>query len=150
MTPSTDSIHSITASSTNYITPLQLGVVNQSAPPPPPPVIRKAINFWNTPEPFYNDSPSPAADMRTDDFVMLRRKKGTLIDEIDILEHRPATSTESKEQKKNVTGRVGEKMNKGKKWVRFLDVGISCPSDESDDELAFCKPSWTKKNATGQ
>jgi hypothetical protein len=30
------------------------------------------------------------------------------------------------------------------KWVRFLDVGITCPSDESD-ELSICKPPWAKK-----
>lgn len=26
------------------------------------------------------------------------------------------------------------------RWVRFLDVALTVPSDESDDELNFCKP----------
>jgi hypothetical protein len=38
----------------------------------------------------------------------------------------------------------GQRGGKGGKWVRFLDVGITCPSDESD-ELSICKPSWAKK-----
>ena len=78
---------------------------------------------------------------------MLRRKRGALIEETDILEHRPESS-ESVTQKE--VGKIMEsaKNKKGGKWVRFLDVAISCPSDESDDELAFCKPLWTKK--TGQ
>jgi hypothetical protein len=34
--------------------------------------------------------------------------------------------------------------SQGNKWVKFMDFALTCPSDESDDELAFCKPSWTK------
>jgi hypothetical protein len=146
MTPSPDSIHQTT--STNHITPLQLDPpINPLAPRP---AARKSSNFWNDAsyptEPFHMASPSPATDMRTEDFVMFRRKGGNLIEE-DILEHRPLT--ESKTMDKKNCGYGSSQNNKGKKWVRFLDVGISCPSDESDDELAFCKPSWTKKT-TGQ
>lgn len=99
---------------------------------------------------------------------MLRRKRGVLTgdEESDIIEHRPIEDnntadlkhakpnpwTKSKKaankppQRASTLKKVGEK-GKGKpnKWVRFLDVGISCPSDESEDELAFCKPSWTNK-----
>ena len=28
----------------------------------------------------------------------------------------------------------------GNRWVRFLDVAVTAPSDDSDDELDFCKP----------
>jgi hypothetical protein len=40
-------------------------------------------------------------------------------------------------------GRGDTKMTearKGNRWVRFLDVALTVPSDESDDELNFCKP----------
>lgn len=43
------------------------------------------------------------------------------------------------------SGGVGtQRGGRGGKWVRFLDVGITCPSDESD-ELSICKPPWAKK-----
>ncbi len=132
-----------------------------------PPAVRKPFAFWNSPsraveQPFYIVSPSPATEMRTEDFVMLRRTRGIIMEdeEIDILEHRPDATQENKDKKKGKKGlnkktlvNAEEKetvKNKGTKWVRFLDVGISCPSDESDDELVFCKPSWTKKQQSRQ
>ena len=105
--------------------------------------------------------------MRTDDFVMLRRKRGLLTgdEESDVIEHRPiedktiasqkpnswtkskreAMKVADKSARKNVAVKAGKRNGKPHNWVRFLDMGISCPSDESDDELAFCKPSWTTK-----
>jgi hypothetical protein len=123
-----------------------------------PPAVRKPFNFWNSPsrtvEPFYIASPSPPTDMRTEDFVMLRRKRGNFMDDedADILEHLDPPVTKGKAKSKETAASKKDPpeiresaKNKGKKWVRFLDVGISCLSDESDDELAFCKPSWTKR-----
>ena len=145
----------------DYITPSRAEI------PMAPPVVRKPFTFWNSPsraveQPFYIASPSPATDMRTDDFVMLRRTRGIIMEdeETDILEHR-LESTQGIKNKKGGSDKKGVKKktsvmekgsakNKGKKWVRFLDVGISCPSDESDDELAFCKPLWTRKNEKQQ
>jgi hypothetical protein len=94
--------------------------------------------------------------MNTEDFVMLRRKKGSLVDldEPDILHHRPEPKpskpkleTKGKHSKKKVQTSENTK-GQGNKWVKFLDVALTCPSDESDDELTFCKPSWTKKTDT--
>jgi len=123
-------------------------------------------------KPNYAASPSPVTDMRTEDFVILRRKRGVLTETggSDIIEHRsiedkstvnPKLSRPNpwtmpkKPVRKSAEGNATKKdMDKGKakgnKWVRFLDVGISCPSDESDDELAFCKPSWTNKTGKQQ
>jgi hypothetical protein len=99
-------------------------------------------------------SPSPSTDIITSDFVMLRRRKTPLanFDEPDFLQH---SSQEISEEKAEVKGRAKGKRTKrkpkvlngsgqGNKWVKFLDVALECPSDESDDELSFCKPSWTK------
>jgi len=36
------------------------------------------------------------------------------------------------------------------RWVRFLDVALTVPSDESDDELNFCKPNKNTKTKTNQ
>ena len=158
MTPSPTSTELFKA---EYITPSQAEI------PTAPPAVRKPFTFWNSPsraseQPFYIASPSPATDMRTDDFVMFRRTRGIIMEdeEIDILEHRPEPTHETKDDKRGSDKKAVKKTsvvetktakNKGKKWVRFLDVGISCPSDESDDELAFCKPSWvTKKNGKEQ
>jgi len=44
---------------------------------------------------------------------------------------------------------VDTKKSGSGKWVRFLDVAITCPSDESD-ELSICKPSCMKKEAAGE
>jgi hypothetical protein len=144
-----------------YITPSQAEI------PTAPPAVRKPFTFWKSPsraaEPFYTASPSPATDMRAEDFVMLRRTRGIVEEdeETDILEHRLEPTREIRDEKRGTDKKGAKKKtsvvekesakNKGKKWVRFLDVGISCPSDESDDELAFCKPSWvTKKNGKQQ
>lgn len=80
--------------------------------------------------------------MRTEDFIMLRRKKVNIIEDEEgdyVLEHRQTPAENMNVERESL------KNKKGRKWVRFLDVGISCPEDESDDELAFCKPEWTKK-----
>jgi len=37
-------------------------------------------------------------------------------------------------------GRTATGATKENRWVRFLDVALTVPSDESDDELDFCKP----------
>jgi hypothetical protein len=140
-----------------YVTPSQAEI------PAAPPAVRKPFIFWNSQsraveQPIYIASPSPATDMRTEDFVMLRRTRGIFTEDeedTDILEHRLETTHEIKDEKKGTNKKrvkkktivveKGSAKNKGEKWVRFLDVGISCASDESDDQLAFCKPLWTKK-----
>jgi hypothetical protein len=158
---------STTRTSADYITPSQPEDQQTQGPP----AVRKPFNFWNSRseavEPDYVASPSPTTDMRTEDFVMLRRKRGVLTEseESDIIEHRriedkteanpkssqPNPWTKPKKGAKKPAEETATKKDteKGKvkvnKWVRFLDVGISCPSDESDDELAFCKPSGTNK-----
>ena len=124
-----------------------------------PPEVRKQLGLWKSPsravEPFYIASPSPATNMNYEDFVIQRRHLETPAEEgPDILElgisEAETITTERDGPMKAVTkknSRWGSKgkSGRGNKWVRFLDVGISCPSDESDDELAFCKPLWTKK-----
>lgn len=109
--------------------------------------------------------------MRMEDFVMLRRKREVFTDD-DPLEPAPqppaqpgGTKTRSggvRAKKKvlpmetemgdvrveGVIAAGGKKKGSGEKWVRFLDVAITCPSDESD-ELSICKPSWSKKKAGG-
>lgn len=159
---------SVNPNATDYHTPSQPDDQQSQGPP----AVRKPFTYWNSPsravEPLYAASPSPATDMGTEDFVMLRRKRGVLTgdEESDIIEHRPIEDndtanlkhdkpnpwTKSKKgankppQRASTLKKDGEKGNgKPNKWVRFLDVGISCPSDESEDELAFCKPSWTSK-----
>src|SRR5436305_9956354 len=127
----------------NYITPSQ----RTNIPPPSPPAVRKPIITFN-PAHLAPFSPSPSTDIGTEDFVVLRRKKGTKIEheEHELLEHKPKTKKGAMKVKgTNGAGgrKKGEKGNK-EKWVRFLDVGISCPSDESD-ELAFAKLTWTNK-----
>jgi hypothetical protein len=93
--------------------------------------------------------------MPTEDFVMLRRKREVFTDEdLDPMPHASATRgrVRGRGRKSRKDGaaaeesrRVGvQRGGKGGKWVRFLDVGITCPSDESD-ELSICKPSWMKK-----
>jgi hypothetical protein len=42
-------------------------------------------------------------------------------------------------------GERGTRRGTGNRWVRFLDVALTVPSDESDDELDFCKPNKTAK-----
>jgi len=149
---------------TEYITPSQPEDQQSQGPPG----VRKTFGYWNSPsgagEPIYAASPSPATDIRTEDFVMLRRKHDVFQgdEELDIIEHRPTQDKDTAHQKpdkpnpwtksKKLVNKLAEgtlmfkkgegKQYKGKpnKWVRFLDVGISCPSDGSDDELAFCKP----------
>ena len=82
---------------------------------------------------------------------MLRRKNGspTDINEPDILPHNPnpqrSTKVQSAKSKTKGKAKISnvEKRGtsgEGNKWVMFLDVALTCPSDESDDELAFCKP----------
>ena len=39
-----------------------------------------------------------------------------------------------------VRGGTATGATKENRWVRFLDVALTVPSDESDDELDFCKP----------
>jgi len=127
-----------------------------------PPAVRKPFGFWKSPSrevgPFYIASPCPATSMNYEDFVMQRRKRETPIEE-GLLEHhyseikagavnQKAKSTNIASKEDNNTNSTDEGRKQiGNKWVRFLDVGISCPSDESDDELAFCKPLWTKETS---
>jgi len=109
--------------------------------------------------------------MRTEDFVMLRRKREIFTDEDDLEPAPPQLTTVRRgvKAKKCAGSRMRDRKMKGKdkaargdqesevdkkksgseKWVRFLDVAISCPSDESD-ELSICKPSWMKKEVAGQ
>jgi hypothetical protein len=42
-------------------------------------------------------------------------------------------------------GERGARRGTGNRWVRFLDVALTVPSDESDDELDFCKPNKPTK-----
>ena len=150
-----------------------------------PPGIRRQVSFWNSPssrstQPIYIASPCPATDMRTEDFVMLRRKREISTDEDDLEPARPQPIVRrGGKEKTRVGSRVKDRRTKGKekaaqgdqgkelesghqvvaavekkksgsgKWVRFLDVALTCPSDESD-ELSICKPSWTKKEVAGQ
>ena len=105
---------------------------------------------------------SPVADVNVDDFVMYRRQRQTYAclgeegrDTIDYREstvQHPVKQTNSDySQKQKVTEGEKERNRKpGKKWVRFLDVGISCASDEADDELAFCKPPPHQKYRHGK
>jgi hypothetical protein len=136
----------------SYLTP------SQPEPAKAPPLIRKAANFFDTPsrpiEPLYIASPCPATDMPTEDFVMLRRKREVFADEDleplpQAVARRGRGRGRGRKSRKDGAGEersdVGEpKGGKGGKWVRFLDVGVTCPSDESD-ELSICKPSWVKK-----
>jgi hypothetical protein len=152
----------------DYITPSQSdGPANKD-----PPGVRKPVSFWKSPsrptEPFYIASPSPATDMRTEDFVMHRRKREVFTDDdLEPVPHpvpsrgkarRPrgkkeiqggeqGKGTEIEEEMEEIASDRRKKKGAGK-WVRFLDVAITCPSDESD-ELSICKPLWTKKT-TGQ
>lgn len=102
-------------------------------------------------------SPTPVTYMQIDDFVMLRRKRDVFIDDEggDLLEHQPnLTINETEDQlmktvmKKPSASKSDHGKGKAKpnRWVRFLDVGITCPSDVSDDELDFCKPARRKKH----
>jgi hypothetical protein len=43
-------------------------------------------------------------------------------------------------------GERGTRRGTGNRWVRFLDVALTVPSDESDDELDFCKPNKNRKH----
>lgn len=105
--------------------------------------------------------------MNTEDFVILRHLKedakslerpGTPIiksrdilrgarnksEDYDDMEH---SASDRINECKGLESRAGEKRGKkmeagkGNRWVRFLDVALTVPSDESDDELDFCKPS---------
>ena len=115
-------------------------------------------------------SPSPRTGMNTEDFVMFRRGKESnnphekertpiatskhfLRGESDtrsrgVREVKEMGNRDAKE--KNRERRLEERrVDEGDKtvrngtvnrWVRFLDVALTVPSDESDDELDFCKP----------
>lgn len=126
-----------------------------------PPAVRKPFGFWKSPsrevEPFYIASPCPATSMNYEDFVMQRRKRDTPIEE-GLLEHHSSDIKAGAGNEKAKLANIALKEDNsnsedkgrkrvGNKWIRFLDVGISCPSDESDDELAFCKPSQTKETS---
>jgi hypothetical protein len=89
------------------------------------------------------DSPSPN-DTNLEDFVMFRRKAETNPDESDICPLPPAQTQLVKEAQITRRETRSSIRKKGKqkesRWVRFLDVALTCPSDESDDELLFLPP----------
>src|SRR5271170_1222260 len=142
MTPCPPSANPISA---DYITPSQPEDQQTQGPP----ALRKPFNFWNNHsgavEAHYVASPSPATDMRTEDFLVLRRKRSVLTEseKSDIIEHRPIEDktkanpkpsqpnpwTKPKRAAMKPAERNASKKDteKGKakvnKWVRFLDVG---------------------------
>jgi hypothetical protein len=145
----------------SFVTPSPSNLTSTEPPEP----ARKSISIWQPLSPSASAvSPSPIIDMNTEDFVMLRRRKSPLHSD-DILDSLPPAATTStpkpkgkataKTKPKGATKGKGRGKSKpptttettkpgerstGNRWVRFLDVGLSCPSDESADELAFCKP----------
>ena len=86
-------------------------------------------------------SPSPTKNL--DDFVMLRRKRQPKSDESDLPHVPPLLPPEVHKLagKKSSIKATDPKVRRGKqkesRWVRFLDVALTCPSDESDDEILF-------------
>jgi hypothetical protein len=132
--------------STDYITPSQPETHMRT----PPLVERKPFQYWKSPSevmvPFLSVSPSPAIDMIQEDFVMSRRKISDLIeDDNDIIEPPDTKPQGKKKGKTQISGKQSNKRGnkqtsmtkKGEsKWVRFLDVAVTCASGESDDELA--------------
>jgi hypothetical protein len=119
-----------------------------------PPQVRRPLSLWKDlsgiTEPVDVSSPTPANELAIEDFVMRRPRKESYSDNgDDMLRHNPS-QTSPRQVKSSGTDKSTSNeavTNKGNKWVKFLDIGISCDSDESDDELAFCKPQWTNKTA---
>lgn len=100
------------------------------------------------------ESPSPT-EMNFKDFIMMRRKRETSPDEeSDLLPHDiPAGKQKPLHKDRMASTSISTKsaeVRKGKqkesKWVRFLDVALTCPSDESDDEILFLPPPADRKN----
>jgi len=122
---------------------------------PKPGLVSKSLHFTdkgsNTLQRFL-ESPSPS-DMNFDDFVMLRRKRETNPDESDI--HplpraepaKPVTKTTKMTTRSAIRGKGKQRESR---WVRFLDVALTCPSDESDDELLFLPAPSTSKRKTSE
>jgi hypothetical protein len=117
------------------------------------------FQFWRTPSRKGETIgfPSPSPNRPADDFIFQRRESNTKTAHKDVEQdqsHNEVTAATSQKkgkgkgskEKSNRQSKVKEKesMSQGNKWIKFMDFALTCPSDESDDELAFCKPSWTK------
>ena len=116
------------------------------------------FQFWRTPSRKSRTFgvPSPSPDRTPDDFIFQRREAITKTVDRDIEQdqsHEVAAVTNQKKvkpkgrkgkSKSNSKVKEEESTIQGTKWVKFMDFALTCPSDESDDELAFCKPSRTK------
>jgi len=100
------------------------------------------------------DSPPPT-EMNFKDFIMMRRKRETSSDEeSDLLLHNTPAGDQNPLRKDKMASTsistTRAEVRKGKqkesKWVRFLDVALTCPSDGSDDEILFLPPPADNKN----
>ena len=104
-------------------------------------------------------SPTAAVDPGIEDFVLFRRKRESAVDEkLEPAAVKPSDtqceSPKAKPKRRSTRKAAAKKSTVEKeettgneKWVRFLDVGISCPSDASEDELLFLKPPSTTKQS---
>jgi len=107
-------------------------------------------------------SPTAAADPGIDDFVLFRRKRESAVDEkpepaavkpSDSQCQSPKAKPKRRSSRKAAAKKStveNEEITGNEKWVRFLDVAISCPSDASEDELLFLKPASTIKQSEKQ
>ena len=134
-------------------------IVVPDLPTATPPEQSTGFQFWRTPSRKGEKIgvPTPSPNRPADDFIFQRRESNTNTADRDIeqdqFHNEVAAVTNQKKgerkgskEKSNRQSKVKEKesTSQGNKWIKFMDFELSCPSDESDDELAFCKPSWTK------
>jgi hypothetical protein len=93
--------------------------------------------------------------MSTDDFVFQRQKVSIATVDRDIEQQKSREDLTKSQRRGKQKGKKGKNNRRtevenerstteGNKWVKFMDFALTCPSDESDDELAFCKPSGAK------
>lgn len=144
--------------------PPKANFIAAEVPSPTPLEEQTRFRFWRSPTKkggaCYVPSPTPATDMSTDDFVFQRQKVSIATVNRDIEQEKSREDLNGNLQRGKQKGKKGKNSRRTEvkhetsvteenKWVKFMDFALTCPSDESDDELAFCKLSWIKPTTKG-